>query len=129
MDDFFQCATKHGDAMSGKLRDLYRQVMSPWGVASGGCKPEVKELPLKGTGEARGKPPRSRAWLRECRVRPSKVGFNLRESHPLSRNTLPTGTDNSGYTGQRPDPMKVEVQRVTEAGEENHQSAGYKGLT
>jgi hypothetical protein len=26
--------------------------MSPWGVASGRCKPEVKQLPLKGTGEA-----------------------------------------------------------------------------
>jgi len=38
--------------------------MSPWGVASGGCKPEVKKLPLKGTGEARCKPPRCRAWLR-----------------------------------------------------------------
>jgi hypothetical protein len=38
--------------------------MSPWGVAAGGCKPAVKELPLKGTGEARCKPPRSQAWLR-----------------------------------------------------------------
>jgi hypothetical protein len=113
--------------MSGKLRDLYRQVMSPWGVASGGCKPEVKELPLKGTGAARGKPPRSRAWLSEGMVRPSKVGFNLRESHPLSRNILPTGTDDSRYTGQRPDPRQVEVQRVTAAEKERYQPAGYKG--
>jgi len=128
LDDCLQCATKQGDARSGKLRDLCRQVMSPWGAASGGCTPEVKELPLKGTGEARGKPPRSRAWLRECRVSPNTVGVNLRESHPLSRNTLPTGTDNFGYRGQRPDPRQVEAQRVTEAGESRHQSAGSKGL-
>ena len=44
---------------------LYRQALSPWGVASGGCKPEVKELPLKGTGAARCRPPRCQAWLRD----------------------------------------------------------------
>jgi hypothetical protein len=46
------CATKRGDGMRGNLRCLYQQAASPWGVASGGCKPEVKELPLKGTREA-----------------------------------------------------------------------------
>ena len=54
--------------MSGKLRRLYRQAMSPWGVAPGGGTPGVKQLPLKGTGEARGKPPRRRAWLRKHTV-------------------------------------------------------------
>jgi hypothetical protein len=39
------CATRRNDGMSGKLLRLYRQALSPWGVASGGCKPEVKELP------------------------------------------------------------------------------------
>jgi hypothetical protein len=38
--------------MGGNPLRLYRQAMSPWGVASGRCKPEVKQLPLKGTGEA-----------------------------------------------------------------------------
>jgi hypothetical protein len=33
----------------------------PWGVAAGGCYPAVKELPLKGTGEARCRPPRGQA--------------------------------------------------------------------
>jgi hypothetical protein len=50
--------------MSGKLLRLYRQALSRWGVASGGCKPEVKKLPLKGTREVRCKPPRRGAWLR-----------------------------------------------------------------
>jgi hypothetical protein len=54
--------------MGGKPLRLYRQAMSPWGVASGGCKPEVKQLPLKGTREARCKPPRRGAWLRTYMV-------------------------------------------------------------
>jgi hypothetical protein len=62
------CATKRNDVMGGKPRRLYRQAVSPWGVASGGCKLEVKKLPLKGTREARCKPPRRGAWLRECMV-------------------------------------------------------------
>ena len=45
-----------------------RQALSPWGVASGGCKSEVKELPLKGTGAARCRPPRCQAWLRDHRA-------------------------------------------------------------
>jgi hypothetical protein len=36
------CATKHKDEMRGNLHRLYRKTMSPWAVASGGCKPEVK---------------------------------------------------------------------------------------
>jgi hypothetical protein len=50
--------------MGGKPSGLCRQATSPWAVALGGCTPGVKELALKGTGEARGKPPRSQAWLR-----------------------------------------------------------------
>ena len=47
------CATKRDDGMGGKPYWLYRQSISRWGVASRGCTLEVKELPLKGTGEAR----------------------------------------------------------------------------
>jgi hypothetical protein len=62
--------------------------MSRWGVASGGCKPEVKELPLKGTGAARCRPPRGQAWLRGNMVSPTEASFDLRERYPLSRNIL-----------------------------------------
>jgi hypothetical protein len=48
-----ECATKRIDEMGGKPQCLYRQALSPWGVAPGGGNPDVKELPLKGTGEAR----------------------------------------------------------------------------
>ena len=58
------CATKRTDVLGGNPHCLYRQAMSPWGVAASGCKLAVKQLPLKGTGEARCKPPRGRAWLR-----------------------------------------------------------------
>ena len=36
------CATKRKDEMRGNLHSLYRQAVSPWAVASGGCKPSVK---------------------------------------------------------------------------------------
>jgi hypothetical protein len=42
-------------------------------------------MPLKGTGEARGKRPRGRAWLRNHQVSPNEAGFDLRESLPLSQ--------------------------------------------
>ena len=82
------CATKRIDEMSGKLHDLYRQVVSRWGVASSGCKPEVKELPLKGTRETRCRPSKGGAWLRSNRASPNEVSFDLRENYPLSRNML-----------------------------------------
>ena len=75
-------ATKRGDGMEGNSYRLYRQSISRWGVASGGGIPEVKKLPLKGTGEARCKPPRGRAWLRDRMVSSNEVGFNLRETSP-----------------------------------------------
>jgi hypothetical protein len=36
------CATRRNDVMDEKPFRLYRQALSRWGVASGGCKPEVK---------------------------------------------------------------------------------------
>jgi hypothetical protein len=62
--------------------------MSRWAVASKGCNLEVKELALKGTGEARCRPPRCRAWLRGHMVSANEAGFNLREKAPLPRNIL-----------------------------------------
>jgi hypothetical protein len=37
-----RCATKRIDVMSGKLHSLYRQAMSPWGVAPRRCIRGVK---------------------------------------------------------------------------------------
>jgi hypothetical protein len=54
--------------MGGKPHHLYRQMVSRWAVAPRGCTLGVKELVLKGTDEARGKPPRGRAWLRKPMV-------------------------------------------------------------
>jgi hypothetical protein len=50
--------------MGGNPLRLYRQALSPWAVAPRGCKRGVKQLVLKGTREARCKPPRGGAWLR-----------------------------------------------------------------
>jgi hypothetical protein len=94
--------------MRGNLHGLCRQAMSRWAVAPGGCTPGVKELALKGTGEARGKPPRSRAWLRTHRVSQRSDQRPTGNRAPASRPCL---------MGQRPHPMASHLQRVTEDGE------------
>jgi hypothetical protein len=63
-----ECATKRIDEMGGNPQCLYRQALSPWGVAPGGGHLDVQELPLKGTGEVRCRPPRGQAWLRDHRA-------------------------------------------------------------
>lgn len=45
----------------------------------------VSSMPLKGTGEARGKPPRRWAWLRDRMVSVNEADFNLRGTVPLSQ--------------------------------------------
>src|SRR5215475_351846 len=74
--------------MSGKLHRFYREAMSRWAVAFPGCNGKVKELARKGTGAARGRPPRGQAGLRGSRVRPNEAGINRRETSPLPRNIL-----------------------------------------
>jgi hypothetical protein len=94
--------------MGRKPRGLYRQATSPWAVAPGGCTPGVKELALKGTGAARGKPPRSQAWLR---------------THMVSQRSDERPTGNTAQVsrpcpmGQRPHPMGITPQGGTEDGE------------
>src|SRR5262249_48651763 len=82
------CSTKCSEGMSGKLHRFSREAMSRWAVAFPGCNGKVKQLALKGTGAARGRPPRGQAWLRGSRVSPNEAGLNLRETSPLPRNIL-----------------------------------------
>jgi len=42
-------------------------------------------MPLKGTGEARGKPPKGQAWLRDHKVSSNEADFNLRGMRPLTQ--------------------------------------------
>jgi hypothetical protein len=112
------CATRREAGMRENLHSLYRQAMSRWGVASAGCKAEVKELPLKGTGEARCRPPRGQAWLRGRRVSPHEANATYGKFPPCHgiscipvRGTLtgPRGSDRTrrdttaplGYRGCR----------------------------
>ena len=79
-----------------------RRAMSLWVVAPTGCKVGVKKLTLKAIGEARGKLPRGRGWLRSNMASPYEACFDLREIAPLSRNNLPThGVAPNEFTGQR----------------------------
>jgi hypothetical protein len=79
-----------------------RRAMSRWVVAPIRCTVGVKELTLKASGEARGKPPRGRGWLRSHTASPYEAGFDLREIAPLSRHNLPPpGVAPKECTGQR----------------------------
>jgi hypothetical protein len=79
--------------------------MSLWDLAAGGCKPVVKELSLKGIREARCRPPRSGAWLRESMVSSNEADFDLRETAPLPRNILHTLGWHPGVHGAANEPM------------------------
>jgi hypothetical protein len=63
----------------------YQEVSKPLGLSEPGRSDLVSSMPLKGTGEARGKPPRCRAWLRDRMVSSNKVDLNLRGMGPLSQ--------------------------------------------
>jgi hypothetical protein len=45
----------------------------------------VSSMPLKGTREVRGKPPRREAWLRDHMASSNEAGFELRGTAPLSQ--------------------------------------------
>jgi hypothetical protein len=80
-----KCAMKLSDGMGGNPLGLYQRAQEPLGLSRAGRAVSVSSMPLKGTGEARGKPPRGRAWLRNRRVRSHEVGVNLRGRGPLSQ--------------------------------------------
>jgi hypothetical protein len=78
---------KLSDGMGGNPHGLYQGAREPLGLSEAGRSVLVRSMPLKGTGEARGKPPRRRAWLRNRMVSSNEVGFNCLK-------TLPEGTVN-----------------------------------
>jgi hypothetical protein len=73
------------DGMGENPHWLYQGVGEPLGLSEAGRSVLVSSMPLKGTGEARGKPPRGPAWLRDHRVSSNEAGFDLRGSSPLSQ--------------------------------------------
>jgi hypothetical protein len=79
------CATKLNDGMGGNPLGLYQGAHEPLGLSRVGRSAAVSSMPLKGTREARGKPPRREAWLMDRMVRSHEVGFNLRGMLPLSQ--------------------------------------------
>jgi hypothetical protein len=79
------CAMKCSDRMDGKSLWLCQEARELLGLSVVRTLCRVSSMPLKGTGEARGKLPRCRAWLRNHRVSPNEAGFDLREISPLSQ--------------------------------------------
>jgi hypothetical protein len=76
---------KRNDGMGGNPLGFYQGAHEPLGLSRTGRSGPVSSMPLKGAGEARGKPPRCRAWLKNHRVSPNEAGFNLRGTTPLSQ--------------------------------------------
>ena len=66
------------DGMGGNPRSPVQAGDEPLGLSRAGRSVPVSSMPLKGTGEARGKPPRRPAWLRGRMVSSNEVDFNLR---------------------------------------------------
>jgi hypothetical protein len=80
------CAMKLIDGMRGNLLWVYQEPSEPLGLSEAERSALVSRMPLKGTGEARGKPPRRQAWLSNRMVSSNEAGFNLRGTSPLSQN-------------------------------------------
>lgn len=79
------CAKKLADGMGGNPHWLYQGAGEPLGLSRVGRSIPVSSMPLKGTGEVRGKPPRGPAWLRDHRVSSNKADFDLRGMRPPSQ--------------------------------------------
>ena len=79
------CAKQLSDEMGGNPHWLYQGAIEPLGLSRRGRSIPVSSMPLKGTGEARGKPPRGPAWLRDRMVSSNEVDFHLRGMGPLSQ--------------------------------------------
>jgi hypothetical protein len=76
---------KFMDGMGGNPHWFYQGASEPLGLSRAGRSVPVSSMPLKGTGEARGKLPRGRAWLRGRTVSSHEVDVNLRGTSPLSQ--------------------------------------------
>jgi len=64
---------------------FYQGAQKPLGLSGAGHSDPVSSMPLKGTSEARGKPPKCWAWLRGRMVSPNEVVFDLRGKTPLAQ--------------------------------------------
>jgi hypothetical protein len=71
--------------MGGNPLGFYQGAHEPLGLSRMGRSIPVSSMPLKGTGEARGKPPRGPAWLSNRMVSSNKADFDLRGMQPLSQ--------------------------------------------
>ena len=87
------CATKLSGGMRGNLRGFYQGAHEPLGLSETGRSDLVSSMPLKGTGEARGKPPRGRAWLREQMVSPHECATKHHDEMEGNSHSLCQGGD------------------------------------
>ena len=76
---------KLSDEMGGNPYWPYQEASKPLGLSRAGRSVPVSSMPLKGTGEPRGKLARRLAWLRDHMVSPNEAGFNLRGTLPLAQ--------------------------------------------
>jgi hypothetical protein len=79
------CAKKLSDGMGGNPPGLYQGAHEPLGLSRVGRSIPVRSMPLKGTGEPRGKPARGLAWLSTRMVSSHEADFNLRGIQPRTQ--------------------------------------------
>ena len=93
---------------------LYQGAHEPLGLSGAGRSVSVSSMPLKGTGEARCKPPRGRAWLRESHGEYNEVDFRPTGKMPPVTSYLAYLMGQSWSTGQLPHRVVYRFQRMTE---------------
>ena len=87
------CAMKLMDGMGGNPLWVYQEPSEPLGLSETGRSVLVSSMPLKGPGEARGKPPRGRAWLREQMVSPYECATKHHDEMEGNSHSLCQGGD------------------------------------
>ena len=80
-----KCAMRRIDGMGGNPCWPYQEAGKPLGLSDVGRSTFVSSMPLKGTGEPRGKPARCPAWLRDHMVSSHEAGVDLRGTSPLAQ--------------------------------------------
>lgn len=90
------------EGMGGYPHRVYQEPGEPLGLSWTGRSVPVSSMPLKGTGEVRGKPLRGPAWLRGRRVSPNECATKRNDAMEGNSHSLYQGGDELlGLSAQR----------------------------
>lgn len=81
------------DGMGGNPHGLYQGAHEPLGLSEAGRSVPVSIMPLKGTSEVRGKPPKCWAWLRDRMVSSDECATKRNDEMEGNSHSLYQGGD------------------------------------